>query len=222
MTTLADRVKRSREKLGLNQKELAKLCNVSQNAISKIESSGTQQPRNLVQIANALKVNIQWLQSGEGEPEQVLDLAIIEKDKDYSDSHIGISLYDIKLSAGNGTAIVEWIPRKSDEPLLFRSAWFKAKRLYPENCKAMYVRGNSMSPVLEDWDTVIVDISDTEIIDGEIYALSYKNNFYIKQVIRAGNNIDLISFNTTYAPIVINEDDLQHLKIIGKKVWRGG
>ncbi len=222
MSSLADRVKMSRERLGLIQEDLAKACNISQNAIHKIEAGDTKKPRNLLELARALNVDPHWLQTGEGDYNSCPDVDIIEKDKDYSDSHVSISLYDIKLSAGNGSAVIEWIPRKSDEPLLFRSAWFKVKRLYPDNCKAMYVRGNSMSPVLEDWDTVIVDISDTDIIDGEVYALTYKNNFYIKQVVRTGNNIDLISFNTAYAPIVITEEDLPYLQVIGRKVWRGG
>ncbi|MFK5288722.1 S24 family peptidase, partial [Glaesserella parasuis] len=105
---------------------------------------------------------------------------------------------------------------------LFREAWFKVKRLSPKNCKAMYVRGHSMAPVLEDWDTVIVDISDTEIADGEVYAVVYNKHFYIKQIIRTGKGIQLVSFNPEYYPIDVMDDDLNNLQIIGRKVWRGG
>lgn len=147
------------------------------------------------------------------------------EDIDYSDTHIQIELYDIKLSAGHGKGCaMEWIPRKSDEPLIFRQAWFRHKNLNPSSCKAMYVRGQSMAPVLKDWDTVIVNIDDTEIIDGEVYALLYKGNFYIKQVVRKGDTIELISFNPDpqYSPIVIDETQLPELKIIGRQIWRGG
>lgn len=188
---------------------------------------GIAEPRKdkLEKIAEYFGVTPSWLQFGEGEKEiikQVDDVEMIEPEKDYSDTHISIDLYDIKLSAGNGKPVIEWMPRKSDEPLLFREAWFRFKRLSPKNCKAMYVRGQSMAPVLQNWDTVIVDISDTEIVDGEIYALIYENNLYIKQIVRTGKGIDLISFNPEYEPIKVNNEDLNDLQIIGRKVWRGG
>lgn len=222
MSTLAQRLKLARTQAGLSQTKLGEKIGVSQNTIQKIESGG--ETKYINQLAKALNVNSDWLQFGVGEKEnkQTDDVEMIESDKDYSDTHISIDLYDIKLSAGNGKPVIEWTPRKSDEPLLFREAWFRAKRLSPQNCKAMYVRGHSMTPVLENWDTVIVDIADTEIVDGEIYALIYNNNFYIKQVVRTGKGIDLLSYNPEYPPITVSTEDLSDLQIIGRKVWRGG
>ncbi|MDG6791168.1 XRE family transcriptional regulator [Glaesserella parasuis] len=222
MNTLSERLKFARTQANYTQVKLAEEVGVSQNTIQKIEKGGETKYVN--QLAKALKVNPEWLQFGIGEMAAKTsdDVDVIDKDKDYSDTHISIDMYDIKLSVGNGKPVIEWVPRKSDEPLLFREAWFKVKRLSPKNCKAMYVRGHSMTPVLEDWDTVIVDISDTEIADGEVYAVVYNKHFYIKQIIRTGKGIQLVSFNPEYDPIDIMDDDLNNLQIIGRKVWRGG
>ncbi|MDG6880969.1 Uncharacterized HTH-type transcriptional regulator HI_1476 [Phocoenobacter uteri] len=222
MNTIAERLAFIMRERGLKQEALAEKSETSQVTISNILSGKTKQPRNLFQLATALNVDVHWLQTGEGDYNSYPDVDVIEKDKDYSDEYVSIDLYDVKLSAGNGAAVIEWIPRKSEEPLLFQRAWFKSKRLCQADCKAMYVRGHSMYPVLQDWDTVIVDTSDTDIIDGEIYALAYKNNLYIKQVVRTGDSVELISFNTEYAPVIIKEDDLPYLQVIGRKVWRGG
>lgn len=204
----------------LQQNELAEIVGVTAQAVTNWIRRGQISPKSARIISQKLGYSVNWILGAEFESSQN-DVQSIDNNSDYSDTHIEIELYDIKLSAGNGR-MVEWIPRKSDEPLLFREAWFKTKRLSPYTCKAMYVRGHSMTPVLEDWDTVIVDISDTEIVDGEIYALIYHNNFYIKQVVRNGKDIQLISFNPEYKPININDDDLENLQIIGRKVWRGG
>ncbi|MDG6301028.1 S24 family peptidase [Glaesserella parasuis] len=222
MNTLSERLKFARTQANYTQVKLAEEVGVSQNTIQKIEKGGETKYVN--QLAKALKVNPEWLQFGIGEMAAKTsdDVDVIDKDKDYSDTHISVDMYDIKLSAGNGKPVIEWVPRKSDEPLLFREAWFKVKRLSPKNCKAMYVRGHSMAPVLEDWDTVIVDISDTEIADGEVYAVVYNKHFYIKQIIRTGKGIQLVSFNPEYDPIDVMDDDLNNLQIIGRKVWRGG
>lgn len=204
----------------LQRNELAEMVGVSPQAVTNWIKRGQISPKSARIIGQKLGYSVNWLLGAEVE-KQTTDVASIDDDVDYSDIHIEIELYDIKLSAGNGR-IVEWVPRKSDEPLLFREAWFKQKRLYPENCKAMYVRGHSMTPVLDNWDTVIVDTNDTDVVDGEIYALIYRNNFYIKQVVRTGKGIQLISFNSEYDPIDIDDNDLEDLQIIGRKVWRGG
>ena len=222
MNTLSQRLKIARTAAGLTQVQLAEKIGVSQNTIQKIEKGGDTKYIN--QLAKALEINSEWLQFGTGEMTSKItdDVDVIDTEKDYSDTHIALDLYDIKLSAGNGKQVVEWVPRKSEEPLLFREAWFRVKRLSPKNCKAMYVRGHSMTPVLQDWDTVIVDISDTEIADGEVYALIYNKHFYIKQIVRTGKGIQLLSFNPEYDPIDISDDDLPNLQVIGRKVWRGG
>ncbi|MDC4238435.1 XRE family transcriptional regulator [Pasteurella multocida] len=227
MSTIGERIKFVLDTKNITRRELAERLNITTMAIGNLIRDEVKKPR-VLEIAMALNVSPKWLQDGSGEMDLDHDdllsdnkISSIEKDKDYSDTHIPLDRFDIKLSAGNGNS-VEWIPRKSETPLLFTESWFKVRRLTPDSCKAMYVRGNSMSPVLDDWDTVVVDTNDTEIIDGEIYALIYKNSFYIKQVVRTGSGISLVSFNTEYAPIEINEDDLIHLRIIGRKVWRGG
>lgn len=217
---VSERLEQVLQEQNLQRNELADIVGVSAQAVTNWIKRGQISPKSARIINKQLGYSVNWLLGAEIEKKSI-DISSIEDNADYSDTHIAIELYDIKLSAGNGR-IVEWVPRKSEEPLLFREAWFKQKRLYPENCKAMYVRGHSMDPVLNDWDTVIVDITDTDIIDGEIYALIYGNNFYIKQVVRTGKGVQLISFNPDYEPINIRESDLEELQIVGRKIWRGG
>lgn len=135
------------------------------------------------------------------------------------DSYIFVDRFDIKLSAGNGN--LAWVVREQD-PISFRQSWFRKKGLTPEACKALYVRGRSMEPKLEDWDTVVIDTTDTDLIDGDIYAVVYKQHFYVKTLERTGNGIRLKSENPEFKNIDIPEEDLEHLKILGRKVWRGG
>lgn len=217
---ISERLERILSEKNLQKNELAEMAGVSAQAVTNWIKRGQISPKSARMIGHKLGYSVDWILGAD--TDQVTDVEVIDENTDYSDTHVEIEFYDIKLSAGNGRPMIEWIPRKSDEPLLFREAWFRTKHLFPKSCKAMYVRGHSMSPVLEDWDTVIVDITDTDIADGEIYALIYHNNFYIKQVIRTGKGLQLISFNTDYDPINIDNDDLENLQIIGRKVWRGG
>lgn len=63
-TTLPDRIKATRQKLGWSQARLASEAGVSQSTIGNIESGFRQRPRELVSIAQALGVSPEWLETG--------------------------------------------------------------------------------------------------------------------------------------------------------------
>lgn len=62
--SIASRVKSLRAELGLTQYQLAELVNVAQTAIQKIESGSTSNPRNIEEIAKALKCSPEFLRFG--------------------------------------------------------------------------------------------------------------------------------------------------------------
>lgn len=67
MNTLAERLKFSREKLDLTQQEVANRAGMSQPTYYKIESGKSQRTTYLNELANVLKVNPNWLATGQGE-----------------------------------------------------------------------------------------------------------------------------------------------------------
>ncbi|MBV7389014.1 helix-turn-helix domain-containing protein [Pasteurellaceae bacterium TAE3-ERU1] len=220
---ISERIEQILNDQRISKKELADIVGVSAQSVTNWIQRGQIGRDSAIMLSQKYNYSMNWLLGGDTD-NKFNDVAIAENIQ-IDDNYAEIDMYDVKLSAGDGSGCtVEWFPRQSEQPLIFRKAWFKAKGLYPESCKAMYVRGNSMYPVLEDWDTIIVDTDDTDIVDGEIYALAYRNNFYIKQVFRSGNGIILHSINERdgYKPIEIDESDLEHIQIIGRKVWRGG
>jgi transcriptional regulator with XRE-family HTH domain len=73
MNTLGERVKARRQQLGLTQAALAEKVTaagfeIGQTGISSIESRGESRPQALYELAAALDVTVQWLQSGEELP----------------------------------------------------------------------------------------------------------------------------------------------------------
>ncbi|MEL4241170.1 helix-turn-helix domain-containing protein [Shewanella xiamenensis] len=75
--TISERVKNRRLALSLTQTQLAEAIGVTQNAIHKIEDGTTKQPRNISELAQALKCSPNWLLFGEDikSNEQKMDLA---------------------------------------------------------------------------------------------------------------------------------------------------
>lgn len=142
-----------------------------------------------------------------------------ESESDLGDNYVWIDRYDLNLSAGNGD--LQWVVHEKD-PIAFRARYFKAKKLDPKNCRALYVRGRSMEPHLEDGDTVLIDTSKTKPIDGEVFAVFYNDEYWIKRLSIVPGGLRLLSDNPNFQPIEIAGEKLGLVKIIGMKVWRGG
>lgn len=68
MTTLGERIKFARDRVGLSQGGLAKQAKMSQTAVSKIENVPNARTTKLLEIAAACKVDPEWLRTGKGSP----------------------------------------------------------------------------------------------------------------------------------------------------------
>ena len=99
-----------KEDLKLSQEEFARRINLSQRAVSTIETSGNSiTDRNLKAICSAFNVNEHWLRTGEGEifKEQVIDDLWNAPDVDDLDRKI-ITSY-LKMTPDKRKFIKEWI-----------------------------------------------------------------------------------------------------------------
>lgn len=66
MSDLKDRVKASRRKIGINQEELGAKIGLTIGAISGIEKGISGNPETIKKIAEVVKVDYNWLLTGEG------------------------------------------------------------------------------------------------------------------------------------------------------------
>ena len=80
MKKMQERIRRARRKEGLSQAALAELVKVQRSAVSNWESANEVLPsmQNLVAIARACRVSIEWLGTGRGgmtlDPEALADV----------------------------------------------------------------------------------------------------------------------------------------------------
>lgn len=112
---------------------------------------------------------------------------------------------DVYLSAGYGVEVLD----ESSETIIVDSQILMSERgmqINPKNCKIVRVSGNSMFPEYQHGDRVIIDESDTNLTDGQIYAFRYDGQCYVKEINRAGNKIKCISINKEYDPFIIERD----------------
>ena len=223
MSTFADRVREKRLELGLSQAELAKKAGIPQSTIAQIENGRNKSTKKIIELADVLRVTPNFLINGIDDvsvPPASASVGVYEYAHELPEGYVKIPMYDVNLSAGVGNAV--WIVRENDEPIIFREGWLRRNGYNTNELKGMYVKGHSMLDTLHNMDTVIINIADTEIVDGEIYAANYKNNLFIKEIRRHEDGIYLISRNKDYGTITVSNGDCDLFQILGKMVWRGG
>ena len=110
----------------------------------------------------------------------------------------------------------------SDEVLgyyAFRADWMGAEHVSERNSVLMDVRGDSMEPLLKDGDTLLLDQSDTEILDGRIYVVTLGDELRVKRIQKGFKGYILRSENPRYADITVEGEDLAAFKVHGRVRW---
>lgn len=233
MQTLAERVAKRREQLGLSQKNLAEKIQVSQQSINKIESGQTRSPRNLDKLAEALEVSPQWLLFGDKPAPAIAKDAYDNEIKASSlrveewesmnrdkDEFAEVPVLNVEAACGDGA-----MPDNEHEiyALPFRRYTLRRMGVNARNARVVRVIGNSMAPVLRSGDVVGIDTANNStIIDGDLYAIRDGNLIRVKQLVpRPDGGMIIKSFNNTdYPDELLSRDEFeQRIHIIGRVFW---
>lgn len=166
--------------------------------------------RNLAALAHTLGVSVEWLATGRGGPAspQPSDTGIVH-----------VPVLDVALSAGHGTYPPETEEPQDSRP--FRLMDLKQLSNSTRNLHIVRVRGDSMAPLLEDKDEVMIDGTPPEVLTDGLYAVHWEDVLMIKRVRRLpGKRVQLRSENPQYEPIEIDlTDEAINFRVIGTVVW---
>ncbi len=165
----------------------------------------------LEMIARAGKVSPTELAFGSSEPQARAE---------DGDAYAYVPLYDARCSAGSGA----WNERSRVlVNLSFTRYSLRKKGLTPSDLACLRVDGDSMTGLLEDGDTVMIDLSRNTLEGEGIYVVMLDDHLYAKRLQRQfDGSVLIISHNKEYQPMTVPKDRLAELQIIGRVVWAGG
>lgn len=87
----------------------------------------------------------------------------------------------------------------------------------PQSIKMLTVRGDLMSPTLQDGDFVLADTSQRTLTTDGLFWVNFRGNLCIRRLQQtAPNAVSIISDNTRYATVVAQKEEIQ---IAGKIIW---
>lgn len=191
---------------------LAKAAGLSQSGLHRYLTGGEPTRRVLLALAEAGGVNLQWLATGTGEM-----LPSESPPRSGMETLTRISLYESAQQTNGKAGIVSG--RKEFRALAFCRKWLGLNGLEAKTLTALLVRGNSMEPNIRNGDTVLIDLSQTDIVDGDIFLVRNGNAALLKRVQRQlGGKLRMVCDNADYPVIECRESSVE---IVGKVVWRG-
>lgn len=204
-----------------------KTLDVRPNTVSNWKDRGVPKNR-AADIARALDTTADYLlqnpQAAKDAPQTLIHA--IHPDDPAPPDTVLVKQSKVYFSAGPGhEASYELI--EESEPAAYQLSWFQKERINPDKVRRFRVTGDSQEPFLYDGDSVLVNLAETNIIDGKLYAVRYGNDLRIKFLSRRiDGTLVLRSANPSYkdeeVPPEIAEE---HISIIGRvrdKSGRGG
>jgi phage repressor protein C with HTH and peptisase S24 domain len=124
---------------------------------------------------------------------------------------------DVHLSPGGQVEI----GLANDNPQVFSAEWVRQRRLKPGKLAAMRATGESMEPTVYDGDNLLIDTSQTDVVDGKVYALWYDGGERVRRLFRLpGGGLRIKSDNPSHGTIELGPDYGGHVRVIGRVVHR--
>jgi phage repressor protein C with HTH and peptisase S24 domain len=126
----------------------------------------------------------------------------------------------VSAAAGDGSHNAEGAPQPVK--LRFRAESLRRKGIDPASAKVIYVKGDSMEPLMSNGDQIMFDTSRTAIRDGELYVIRVDTDEMVKRLHkRPGDRVVVQSENPAFAPYEVALSD-SAFAILGQVVWRAG
>ncbi|WP_370176295.1 LexA family transcriptional regulator [Sphingobium abikonense] len=132
-----------------------------------------------------------------------------------------VPLHDVTVSAGGGVNAVE--AAEAVENLGFPEAWLRNKFGDVSGLRIVKVKGDSMTPTLNDDDLVMFDINRRQPVDG-IFVLRVNDQLMVKRVhFPSTRRLLITSDNRDYERFdrMVDLEREDAVDLIGRVVWAG-
>lgn len=207
-----ERLKILRKSLGLTQTDFGKRIGMTMQGIQKWEKGKSKPQQSTIKaLISTFNVNPDWLLTGDGE----MFLDNTSKQQELSDI-ISIPYYpEVSAAAGSGALVYD---ENTVKHLQISSAIINIST--GDNVCLINATGNSMQPVIDDRDLLLVDLSQKLITDEGIYVIRLDTTLVVKRVQKILNGIILISDNPQYPPRELTADNFNEndAAVIGKVI----
>lgn len=231
MNTLPERLKYAREQLNMSQSEVAEAVGMKQPSYYQLESGKTQRSRYINEIANVLKVDVDWLVYGKGkatkdseanQADLLAEGAVILIGGSTKYPLVKIPYLDIKASCGPGY-VNEEDPEAHTQSFTVE---FLRNNNLPTDGKGlilMHACSDSMGYTIPHGTLMLVNTNESEydnFINNKIYVFNADGEMICKRAVKnLDGSVVLKSDNAdkdTYPDQIISRDTFSQFRLFGR------
>lgn len=164
--------------------------------------------------ARAFGVSVEWLLDGRASPGPI-EVANGESTPEGADL---VPIYDVAASAGHGT-IVDTEDHLSN--LAFSTQYLREMTgAKGKELAVIRVKGDSMSPTIQDDDMVMVDRTKTNLDFDGLFVIRIGEALQIKRIGRGSrrSSVMVIADNSLYPAV---DTERTEIDVVGKVIWYG-
>jgi transcriptional regulator with XRE-family HTH domain len=226
---ISNRLKKIEELLGLNPSEMAEIGGCSQATYYRYRK-GESIPDSVFLnniIRNEKNIRAEWLLVGTG---PILSTDNNSENNETNESgtdqleFVNLPLYQMRPKEGDSEgklSLKQWENPSYSLPLcnIFLDGILQEPS---DQLFAMRVGCDSMSPEIRPESLVLVNSGKTNISSDGIFVIRFDDVVRMKLLQRLPDNrLLLTTINKKYDPVEINEDSVDHFKVLGRIVWVG-
>jgi phage repressor protein C with HTH and peptisase S24 domain len=181
MGTMKERLRHALKARGLTPVELIAKTGLSKGTVYFLLDGTTGQEKvraeTIARICKALRISKDWLLHGRGDMDDAP-----HDDQEWRD----VLGYTQAVGLGTGAEADEYAEAHK---LKFRAASFKRKGLHPDKVAVFYGKGESMLPRIRPGDAILFDTADTKPVDGAIYVILWRGEYYAKRALLLDDSV---------------------------------
>ena len=209
--TVGQRIREARKAKGWTQAQLGAAVSLAQPTIAEMEAGKLKNwPQHAKAIMRALEKPRAFFEPDEAHIGNTPDLPANDPAQDYLEVEV---LPTYAGLGGGGTGDGD-----ASTALLPRSLVTHELRAVPDDLLIINVRGDSMEPMFQHGDQLVIDRRDTNPRQPGPFALWYDDGYVVKnvEIMRRERKLRIFSSNPAYSP---DEAEPDEVKIMGRPVW---
>ncbi len=205
MATISDRIIQRMKELNLRQVDIVEATHATKGAVSKwVAGTNTPKAEFLPPLASALKVSQNWLLTGIADTWQNFQpVEVWDSNTPLDDDEVEIPFFkDFSFACGSG-AMNDYIANEKRR-LRISKATLRNLSISKDNAVAATASGDSMSPTIQDGDTIHIDLGRKEIKDGRIFVICIGGLHFAKRLYNMPfGGVRIVSDNIDEFPEII-------------------
>lgn len=215
-----------RPELGLDSHFI--LTGITSVAMAKLDASSMRMS-NSIDEGMSFRDTVKTEHKASAQEQRRIDLLLhkflsadesVRREMEHASDLVFVPRHDVQASAGGGSIIHD---ESIVDHLAFKREWLtQSLGCSPTKVCVIEVRGDSMTPTINDADLLLLDMRGMAQKSEGVYVIQLADSLLVKRLrFKINGAVDVISDNARYGTETLTAKEADQLTVLGRVVWHG-